>query len=196
MNLPSLNWFISCLIENVGENIWINKTKEELEKDKKQGIDYPYKVIHKPIPKGKDIVLKCSRTYTIKCDSEETRQLIVDMATAYDQLERKYYHLCHEFRASEWHLISELPPHFGGSSISEDSRRYLVYGPELRYIGAPHWGFRRNGEWYLDINGKEIKYTPTHFRFAPPIPNEKAKPYEEVRLEVERLRKELGYANY
>src|SRR5687767_8136375 len=130
-NLPALNWFIHALIENVGENTWVEMSDEELAKQKTlTGSDYPFKVVTKPIPSGKAIVLKDSRTYTITCDSRETRDLIVGMANAYDELERKYRHGCWEDHASEWHPVGDLRPHFKGSSISEDSHRYLVYGPE------------------------------------------------------------------
>src|SRR5690348_10622765 len=72
ITLPTFNWFKHVLIKNVGYNEWVRMTKEEQEnydKEHPYNAGYPYKVITYPIPAGKDIILKDSNTYTIKCDS-------------------------------------------------------------------------------------------------------------------------------
>ena len=53
IELPSLNWFIHTLINNVGFFKWVKKSREEqIEYDKEHPYDagYPYKAVKYPIP--------------------------------------------------------------------------------------------------------------------------------------------------
>lgn len=184
----ALNWFVHVLTENIGRCEWVTRNPEEQEKYKKEtGDDYPYKVIKHPIIPGKEIVLNDSKEYKIKCDSEYTRNLIIELARKYIELEKKIQHYRWEDKASEWHPISDLPPHHMASS-RPDYYPCIVDSPILHYIEGVTMGFRRNDKWYIWINGKEVEHPVTHFRHIPPHATETI-PYENVRKEVENLRK-------
>lgn len=196
----TLNWFIGALIDNVGSVKWVRMTKEEqskYDKEHSHNVGYPYKVVQSPIPPGKNIVIKESGTIRINCDSEATRNLIIEMARAYDELEKKYHHSLHENAASEWHKVEELPPHSRCSSSHERGRIFLVSSPVLPYVtGGWTLGFRDGKKWYVLIDGKEIEHPVTHFRRLPPHPqNTNSYKYEDIREEAEKLRKTLGYGN-
>jgi hypothetical protein len=190
VDLPALNWFIHVLKENVGHCQWVKMTKEELEKSKKQtGSDYPYKVIEHPIPPGKDIILE-KGDHVIKCDSEWTRNLIVELARAYDRLEREHTHICREKCSEEWHKIEELPPHSKASSFHERGRIFLVWSPVLDYVKGSCFGCRDGDKWFIKVDGKDVEHPVTHYRHLPPKPMCDTVPYEQVKDEVERLRTE------
>lgn len=194
----TLNWFIHALINDVGHNEWIRMTKEEQEiydKDHPHNKGYPFKVVTYPIPRGKSIILKDSTTHTITCDSEETRNLLIEMVRSYDDIEKKYYHLLHENASKEWHNASELLPISSASSASSirGPRIFFVSSPELCYVnGGTALGMEHEGKWYVFLNGKKIEHKVTHYRLLPPHPLFKVPPYEEVKAEVERLRKEMA----
>lgn len=195
IELPTLNWFIHVLIENVGCVNWVRMTKEEQEKhdlERPYNAGYPYKVVTTPIPKGKDIVLKCSGTYTIKCDSEHTRNMIIEMARAYDALERNYRYVLGENASEKWHPVYDLKPIPSCSSF-RGPRQFFVTSPELCYVnGGVCMGMEHEGKWYVFIDGKKIEHKPTHYRRLPPHPVFNLPEYEDVKTEVERLRKEAG----
>ena len=197
VDLPALSWFIHVLIENVGYNKWVKKSKEEQEEyDKEHPYDagYPYKVITYPIPPGKDIVLKCSRTFTIRCDSEYTRNMIIEMARECDKLRNKNRYLHHEKAAETWHKIEELPPHPSYLSWHERGRLFYVFSPVLCYVnGGSCLGFRDGKKWYAIMDGKEIECPSiTHFRELPPNPLVELPKYETVKNQVEKIKKQLG----
>lgn len=75
--IAGVNWLAHVLADNVGRNEWVDKTPDELEASKAQGIDYPMKVIEHPIPEGKTIKLEDKTT--IKCDSLRTRNLVIGL---------------------------------------------------------------------------------------------------------------------
>lgn len=170
-DLPALNWLVHVLAENVGRVEWIDKTPEELAKSKS---DYPYDVIQHPIPPGKDIVVNGSRTLTIRCDSEDTRDLLIRLAVEYINLEKQRNHAIQELGSSTWHKIETLRPYSPASPFHERGRRFIVYSPVLPYIthitGGVTTGFRDKNQWYIIINGKQIKHRVTHFRHLPPWP--------------------------
>lgn len=195
---PALNWLVHVLAEDVGSVKWVRMTKEEQAKHDKEcphNAGYPYKVVEYPILKGKKIILKSDGKYVIKCDSEQTRNLLIQMAIQYKNFESETYYWRHENGASEWHKIEELPPHSKGSAFRESSRRFLVWSPTLSYVGGSVFGFRDGNKWYLDINGKEIEHQVTHYRIIPPSPNLPTANYEDVKEEVEKIKKILGYNN-
>jgi len=191
----TLNWFIHVLIKNVGYNEWIRMTREEKKKynkDHPYDKGYPYKVVTHPIPKGKDIILKDSKTYTINCDSEETRNMIIEMAKSYDALERKYCYLSCENAAIKWHKVSELRPISRASSI-RGPRIFFVASPELCYVnGGTAMGMENEGKWYVFLDGKKIEHKVTHYRLLPPRPTFEVPPYELVEAEVERLKGKIS----
>lgn len=194
----TLNWFIHTLIENVGRVKWVRRTKEEqikYDKENPHNAGYPYRVVQLPIPPGKDIVLKESGTYKIKCDSEFTRNLIIEMARSYDELERKYYHSLRENATTEWHKIEELPPHSSSSAFHERGRIFFVTSPTLCWVGGGTMlGFRDGNKWYVKWGNKNIEHAVTHYRLLPPHPhNTKETKYEDIKDEANRLRKELGF---
>jgi len=191
VELYSLNWFIHVLINNVGYNKWVRMSKkEQIEYDKTNPHNkgYPYKVITYPIPKGKDIILKDDGTFKISCNSEYTRNLIIEMARSYDSMEHELRYLQHEKCADSWHTIDELPPHSMASSFHERGRRFLVFSPTLCYVnGGICFGFRDGEKWYIILNGKEVEHKVTHYRHLPPRPNITLPSYEEVKNEAEKL---------
>lgn len=191
VSLPALNWFIHVLINNVGYNEWIRMTAEEQKKydaTHPHNKGYPYKVVTHPIPPGKDIVLKDSTTHTISCDSVETRNMLIEMARAYDKMEKEYYYLCAMNASEPWHEISELKPISPASSI-RGPRIFLVSSPELCYVnGGIALGMEDEGTWYVFLNGKKVEHKVTHYRRLPPHPLFKLPEYEDVKVEVERLR--------
>jgi len=196
IDLPALNWFIHVLINNVGYNKWIRMSKEEQKKYDEEhpyNAGYPYKVITYPIPSGKDIVLKESGKYTIQCDSEYTRNLIIEMARAYDKLEKEYYYNLQEKASEKWHKIEELPPHSPASSFHERGRMFLVFSPILCYVnGGQCLGFRDGKKWYIIWNGKEIECPSiTHYRLLPPNPLIKLTEYKTVKEQVEKIRNQI-----
>lgn len=198
IDLPALNWFIHVLIKNVGYNKWVRMTKEEQERYDKEhpyNAGYPYKVVTDPIPPGKDIVLKESGTHTISCDSEYTRNLIIEMARAYDALERKYHYVLQDRQADEWHEVKELkpiPPH----SSFRGPRLFLVSSPVLCYVcGGLTLGMEYEGKWYIFLEGTKIEHAVTHYRHLPPRPLFQLPDYELVKAEAERLRNERKKQN-
>src|SRR5665213_1073819 len=82
-----ITWLAHVLADNVGWNEWVDKTPEELEASKAQGIDYPMKVIKHPIPEGKTIKLEGKTT--IKCDSLKTRNYIIGLGKMFREQEKK-----------------------------------------------------------------------------------------------------------
>ena len=206
-NWPALNWLIDVLANNVGKVKWVKMTKEEqLEYDKKCSYNagYPYKVVKYPIPEGKKIILKDSEKYIIKCESEDTRNLLIQLAIEYKNIEHERNYFKAEKRYDKWQEIKELPPHFSYLSSPERKGPFLVYSPILPYVnGGVTLGFRTgrkkvdgldNGsdeKWFILIDGKEIEHPVTHYRYLPPNPINTVN-YEEVKEEAEKLIKILG----
>lgn len=166
VHIASLNWFIHVLINNIGYSKWVRMTKKEQELHDKEvpyNAGYPYKVIRYPILSGRDIILKDERTIKIKCDSEKTRNLIIEMAREYSKLEKHYIYNLQLKRAEKWIKVEDLPEHSPVSS-APDYLRGLIY-----YNGCIIMGFRRKNKWYTEDNKKKnIKVT--HFRYLPPKP--------------------------
>lgn len=190
VDAPALNWFIHVLIENVGYNKWVKMTRAEQEKydrDCPYNAGYPYKVVTSPIPEGKDIVLKDSGTYTIRCDSEHTRNLIIEMARSYDELERKYHYSLRENSSETWHAASELKSIPFYSSF-RGPRTFLVTSPELCFVGGIALGMENEGKWYVLHGEQKVEHKVTHYRHLPPHPFLHIPDYEEIKTEVERLR--------
>ncbi len=84
-SIPALNWLIHVLSKDIGKNRWVDNP------DAKPG-EYPYKVETDPIPPGKALIFSDSREYTIVCDSEETRDMLIDLATSHIDIEKKMYY--------------------------------------------------------------------------------------------------------
>lgn len=190
IKLYEFNWFVHVLAENVGKVTWRRKTKEE----RCNPIlcrDYPYMAVEHPIPEGKDIILKDSETYTIKCDSEFTRNLIIKLAKEYIVLEKENRYLHRESSSENWIPIEVLRPHSTCSS-RRDFYEALVTSPELAFIGGTHMGYRRDGKWYALIGKEYIEHKVTHYRNLPPSLNFDI-PYENMKDEVERLRSLRDY---
>lgn len=192
ISLTTLNWFIHVLINDIGYHTWVKMTSEEqAEHDEQFPFDrgYPYKVVQYPIPKGQDIILKDGKTHTISCDSEETRNMIIEMARSYDALEKKYHYSLGENASTQWHEVRELRPISPASSI-RGPRTFLVSSPELCYVinGGISLGIENKGKWYVVLNGKQVEHKVTHYRSLPPHPLFQVPPYEDVKEEVERLK--------
>src|SRR5580704_3129539 len=111
VNWPALNWLVRVLADDTGRVEWVRMTAEEqaiYDKERPYNAGYPYKVVKHPIPKGNKIVLKCSGKYVIKCDSDETRNLIIEMAIQYKNLESLIYHLRSQLKYEDgWHKVEE-----------------------------------------------------------------------------------------
>ena len=162
--------------------------QEQYDKQHPHNKGYPYKVVTSPIPKGKDIILKDSTTHTIRCDSEFTRNLIIEMARGYDKLEKENAYLQRENAAKQWHEVKELPPISPASSI-RGPRIFFVSSPELCYgNGGTSLGMESEGKWFVFLNGKKIQHKVTHYRLLPPRPQFDVPEYTTVQAEVERLK--------
>jgi hypothetical protein len=98
---PAVDWLAHVLADNVGKVEWVDKTPEEMEASKKQGIDYPYKVIRHPIPPGNTIALEDK--VRIVCDSQRTRDMVIGLATAYKQEQEKNHRLRTELENTQSH---------------------------------------------------------------------------------------------
>lgn len=190
----SLNWFIHVLIKNVGQVKWIRMTPAEQEKHDKEkpyNAGYPYKVITLPIPEGKDIVLKDDGKIKIHCDSERTRNFIIEMARSYDQLEKLYHYSIHDRKSDPWLEADKLGPIPMFSSF-RGPRTFLVFSPTLCYVnGGINFGMEYEGKWYIFLNGQKVEHKVTHYKHLPPRPLMELPEYETVKEEAERLRKIL-----
>ena len=184
-DLPALNWFVHVLSENVGYVTWDGPIGPH-------GGNMP---VRHPIPEGKDIVLKDSKTYSLNCDSVYTRNLVIELAKRYKDIENENFRIKEENEADHWNLASELPNYVTSPYSSRRFLSCLVTSPVLRYIcyNGVCMGFYDGHEkaWFIEINGKRIRHDEvTHWRHIPPSP-EKSTKYEEVKDKVEQLRKEI-----
>jgi hypothetical protein len=178
-NLPAINWLVHVLSENIGLVTW---------PDILSGESNPKPICY-PIPPGKTIVLRDSREYRIDCDSEETRNLIIELAKRHKEIERENYRLSSEKRYDQWISATEVPdpPH-----SSHRRRIVFVTSPILHYIVANGvcFGYEDNG-WNIVIEGKVIPHSVTHWRHLPPAP-QSAPSYEDIKDQVEALKKAIG----
>lgn len=190
-NEPAVNWLCSVLIDNVGWNEWVPKTKEEKKQFKKDNpglpasaYEYPYKVISHPIPEGTTIVLKDSNKYVIECNNEDIRDMLIGMAERYEHFQKEYYRIKQDEKP--WHPASEAP-----DSMNSSCRCRLVHvdSSALRYVNSFHTGYHdyRNNKWYVFIRGKAVEHAVEQWRRLPHPPGDTDE-YQTVKTEAERLR--------
>ena len=181
VDLPALNWFVHALADNIGGVEWVRKTAEELAKSES---DYPYNVVTHPIPEGKDIYLESGK-YKIECSEQYVKDLILELARHYQQLEREHGRLKGEKRSEVWHTASEVPD---GPHSACKKRLVLVTSPVLHWVvgNGVCQGYEYEG-WYILIDGKAIPHAVSHWRHLPPGMGD-TPPYEMVASEVELLK--------
>lgn len=191
-NIPdigAINWFVHVLSENVGHVTW----------DGPIGLHDGKMPVRHPIPEGNDIILKCSRTFSIKCDSIYTKNLIIEMAKRYKSIEDENNRNKRENAADHWIPVADIPERWTSPYSSIGYHACLVTSPVLRYVaynGVCKGLF--NGQkkaWFIELNGKLIQHDEvTHWRYIPPAPVEAPK-YEEVREKVEKLRAQMEWGS-
>jgi hypothetical protein len=181
IDLPTLNWFVHVLANNIGSVEYI--PKEVTSKD-----EYPFAIIKHPIPDGNDIILENGK-YEIRCNNEHVKDVILELAKKYMSLENEYNRLLQEKRADCWRLASDIPD---GPLSSCKARKVLVTSPILRYVmpNGVCFGHENNG-WYILIDGKAIKHNISHWRYLPPGIDD-PQPYENIKEKVESLKKAIN----
>ncbi len=150
-------------------------------------------VLNQPVPPGVELQLDrskgASQDHWAKFDTEGTRAMFLEMARLFKQYEQEMHRLMGEGRAAEWHSASE-PPEIGPVS-SFHYRHALVYSPVLSFVGSGvtrgRYSIFEGPKWEVQVNGKWVEYTPTHWRLVPPPPGP-CPDYKDVEAEVVRFR--------
>lgn len=187
---PGVNWLVHVLVNNVGKNEWVPKSPEEqAEYDKKFPFDksYPYKVITHPIPEGEILKFECSKPYAIACSDLKIREYLIGIAQRLEWYRNEYYRLSRD--VEPWVPASEWPD----TPISACRKRVVqVDSSALRFLGMFFLGYHdySDDSWYVILNNKPVKHKVEQWRRLPYAPCE-GSPYESVKEEIERLKKEM-----
>jgi len=215
-DIPGINWLVHVLAENVGRNEWVKMTPDELEaykltlpEDMRKGA-YTMKVITHPIPNIPGVIkLECSKEYVAAFNTDRAKQLFIQLAQRYQEMEREYWRAMGEMGAEKWQECREdnTPCSIANHGIGHEGlcsaghHSCIVTSPALAYVhGISHACYSCNGggsdhkrrTYYIKLNGKYVEVKPTHWRPIPPGPAGNHVKYEDVKDEVERIKREAG----
>jgi hypothetical protein len=143
-NLPGINWLVHVLTNNVGHNEWVQMNpQEQAEFTAKTGSDYNNKVISHPIPVVEKIIDLNQGKYVAAFSDDYTKQLYLQLAHRYKEMEAEYYRIAHELKAEHWVDASKECPcrmsnppgsRLQGNACSAAVHSCLITSPALRYV--------------------------------------------------------------